>query len=502
MTLTLYNTLTRHKDPFEPLEPGKVKIYCCGVTVYDYSHLGHARSYIVWDTVRRYLQWRGYDVTYVQNFTDIDDKIIRRSQADGKPWNAITEEFIAAYLDDMDRLNVLRADTYPKATQVIPQIIAFIQTLVDRGYAYEAEGDVYYAVERFPTYGKLSGRKLDQMEAGASGRVDDDAEPKKRHPLDFALWKAAKPGEPEWPSPWGPGRPGWHIECSVMVREELGDQIDIHMGGQDLIFPHHENEIAQSEAAIAKPLSRVWMHNGFVNISGEKMSKSLGNFTTIRRLLDSGVDPMVLRLFVLQAHYRKPMDFSDEAIASAQNAWKTLSEGLSFGVKYGATLGYPDVADVSFGQPEAMRLPENSGAIARFRAAMDDDINTPEALAVLFDLAKELQKEGNRLTHEGKTLLDAPTLRGHWQTLVVLAQVLGLEKRASTPDASTPGTDTPSPGGLSDADIRALIDARQQARQAKNWAESDRIRDELKSQGITLIDKAGGVTDWLRESSR
>ncbi|HEY9648447.1 MAG TPA: cysteine--tRNA ligase [Chroococcidiopsis sp.] len=339
MTLTLYSTLTRRKETFEPLEPGKVKIYCCGVTVYDFCHLGHARSYIGWDTVRRYLQWRGYEVRYVQNFTDIDDKIIRRSQAEGLPWDDVTATYIQAYLDDMARLNILAADDYPKATDVIPQIIAFIQQLIERGYAYAVAGDVYYAVERFPDYGQLSGRKIDPTDAGASGRLDDEAEAKKRHPLDFALWKGAKPGEPWWDSPWGKGRPGWHIECSVMVRDRLGDHIDIHMGGQDLVFPHHENELAQSEALVTKPMSRYWMHNGFVNISGEKMSKSLGNFTTIRSLLDSGVAPMVLRLFVLQAHYRKPIDFSDEAIASAQNAWETLREGLQFGYKYGAKLG-------------------------------------------------------------------------------------------------------------------------------------------------------------------
>lgn len=344
MTLQIYNTLTRQKQPFEPLDPNLVKIYCCGVTVYDLSHLGHARSYISWDMVRRYLLWRGYHVRFVQNFTDIDDKIIRRSQQENVPWDTITEKYIQAYLDDMARLNVLRADAYPRATQVIPQIIEFIQMLIDRGMAYVADGDVYYAVERFPSYGKLSGRQLDQMEAGASGRLDDEAETKKHHPMDFALWKAAKPGEPAWDSPWGKGRPGWHIECSVMVHEALGDSIDIHMGGQDLIFPHHENEIAQSEGALAKPLSKYWMHNGFVNISGEKMSKSLNNFTTIRAFLDreNAPEPMVLRLFVLQAHYRKPIDFSDEAIASAQNGWHTLKEGLLFGHQFGKQLGWTD----------------------------------------------------------------------------------------------------------------------------------------------------------------
>jgi len=488
MPLRLYNTLTRRVEPFEPLEPGVVKMYACGVTVYDYSHVGHARNYIAWDTLRRYLLWRGYTVKYVQNFTDIDDKIIRRSHQENVPWNVITETYIQAYLDDMDRLNIRRADVYPKATEVVPQIVQFIQMLIDQGYAYESGGDVYYAVEKFPSYGKLSGRKLDQMEAGASGRVDEEAV-KKHHPLDFALWKAAKPGEPEWDSPWGKGRPGWHIECSVMVREELGDSIDIHTGGQDLIFPHHENEIAQSEAALAKPLSRFWLHNGFVNISGEKMSKSLGNFTTIRQMLESGFDPMVLRLFVLQAQYRKPIDFTEEAIASAQNAWDTLTEGLRFGYRHGAALGFAAEPGPVSSNSAAMKISAESDAVHRFQAAMDDDLNTPVALAVLFELAKDLQKEGNRLTHEGKTLADPATLQAQWQTLVVLADVLGL---TVSPDAAT------EPDGLRDADIEALVQQRAEAKRAKNWAEGDRIRDELKARGITLIDKPGGVTEWIR----
>lgn len=490
MTLQFYNTLTRRKEDFVPLEPGKVKVYCCGVTVYNYSHVGHARNYIAWDVMRRYLMWRGYEVRYVQNFTDIDDKIIKRSHEEAVPWNEVTEKYIAAYLDDMRRLNVLDADIYPKATEVVPQIVDFIKSLIAQGYAYASSGDVYYAVERFPGYGKLSGRKLDQMEAGASGRVDEEAV-KKRHPLDFALWKAAKPGEPEWDSPWGKGRPGWHIECSVMVREELGDSIDIHTGGLDLIFPHHENEIAQSEAAVSKPLSKYWLHNGFVNMSGEKMSKSLGNFITIRDMLDNGgIGPMVLRLFVLQAQYRKPIDFTDEAIVSAQSSWQTLKEGLLFGYAFGAKLGWTDTADESFGNPSDMRIPEEGEAVKRFQEAMDDDLNTPAALAVLFELAKDLQKEGNRLTHEGKTLVDSQNLRSQWQTLVVLAQILGLE---AEPDAVT------ETAGPSDAEIEALIQQRLEARKAKNFAEGDRIRDELKAQGITLIDKPGGVTHWIRD---
>ena len=488
MSLTLYNSLTRKKEPFEPLEAGRVKIYCCGVTVYDFCHLGHARSYIVWDTVRRYLMWRGYHITYVQNFTDIDDKIIRRSQADNIPWEQITETYIQAYLDDMRRLNIQDADRYPRATQVIPEIVQFIERLIDKDYAYKANGDVYYAVERFPSYGKLSGRKLDQMEAGASGRVGD-GETKKRHPLDFALWKSAKPGEPAWDSPWGKGRPGWHIECSVMVQEELGNTIDIHMGGQDLTFPHHENEIAQSEAALAAPLSHYWLHNGFVNISGEKMSKSLGNFTTIRQMLDAGIEPMVLRLFVLQAQYRKPIDFTDEAIASAQNSWSKLKDGLLFGHRHGTTLGWVDAGEADFGDPAAMRIEADDSAVQQFQTAMDDDFNTSAALAVLFELATALQKESNRLVHDGRTQADAAALRQPWQTLTVLAQVLGLEA-APEPDAAAT---------LSDEVIEAKIQDRKVAKKAKNFAEADGIRDDLKAQGIILIDKPGGVTEWRRE---
>nr|B8HQA4.1 RecName: Full=Cysteine--tRNA ligase; AltName: Full=Cysteinyl-tRNA synthetase; Short=CysRS [Cyanothece sp. PCC 7425] len=494
MPLSLYNTLTRHQEPFEPLEPGHVKMYCCGVTVYDYCHLGHARSYIVWDVVRRYLQWSGYQVRYVQNFTDIDDKILNRARQENSTMQAVSDRFIQAYHEDMQRLNILLADVYPKATDVIPEIIQLIQTLVDQGYAYAVDGDVYYAVDRFPDYGKLSGRQLEQMQAGASGRVDD-TEPKKRHPLDFALWKAAKSEElsvyQPWDSPWGKGRPGWHIECSAMVRKELGHTIDIHCGGMDLIFPHHENEIAQSEAATRADLAHYWLHNGFVNIQGEKMSKSLGNFKTIRAFLNSGVDPMMLRLFVLQAHYRKPIDFSDETITAAQHSWQTLQEGLRFGYDYGQQLRWEDYQDSSFGDPACMRIPDSGAEIERFRAAMDDDLNTASAIAVLFELAKELRREGNLISHAGQPQLDPQELRSIWQTLVCLAQVLGLEV--------SPETEVTADDGLSEAEIEDLIQQRQAARKAKNYAEGDRIRNELKTKGITLIDQKDGSTKWIRD---
>ncbi len=486
MTLTVYNTLTRRQEAFTTIEPGKVKMYCCGVTVYDYCHLGHARSYIVWDTIRRYLTWRGYQVRYIQNFTDIDDKILNRAKETGSTMEAVSNRFIEEYFADIRRLNVKDADDYPRATEHIAEIQQLIQDLEAKDCAYHGNGDVYYRVERFPTYGKLSGRKLEDMQAGASGRVEveDGKSSKKQHPFDFALWKSAKPGEPSWDSPWGKGRPGWHIECSAMIRSKLGETIDIHTGGGDLVFPHHENEIAQSEAAINKPLARYWLHNGMVRVDGQKMSKSLGNFITIRELLDGKwsmhpqpVDPMVVRLFVLQGHYRKPLDFTTEAIATGENSWKTLKEGLLFGSQYGEKLGWKE---------DGTLIPE---IVERFREFGDDDFNFSGGLAVLFELAKELRREGNILVHEGETKTPSAELYKQWHTLVTLAQVLGLEATSKEESATS--------GGLSDAEIEALIQQRQSARKAKNFAESDRIRDELQAQGITLIDSKEG-TRWHR----
>ena len=480
MTLTLYNSLTRREEPFEPIDPPQVRMYCCGVTVYDYCHLGHARSYIAWDTVRRYLQWRGYRVRYVQNFTDIDDKILNRARELGTSMEEVSDRFTKAYFEDMERLNVMDADDYPRATHTLDGIQRLIRELENKGYAYTANGDVYYTVRQFPQYGKLSHRQLEDMQAGASGRLQGDD--KKKDPFDFALWKSAKPGEPAWDSPWGSGRPGWHIECSAMVRDRLGETIDIHCGGADLMFPHHENEIAQSEAATGHPLANYWMHNGMVTVNGEKMSKSLGNFTTIRTLLDRPVEPMALRLFVLQAHYRKPLDFTEEAIASAENSWTTLADGLRFGKKHGKQLDWKTDAP-----PEP-----DSASVEQFNAAMDNDFNTPGGLAVLFELAKNLRRQGNILVHQGKTETDPETLYRQWYTLVQLAGVLGLEVRAEQ-------TDETGEGGLSDGDIESLIEQRQAARKSRNFAEADRIRDELQAQGIALIDKPGGATEWHRQ---
>jgi cysteinyl-tRNA synthetase len=485
MTLTLYNTLTRRKEPFEPLEAGKVRMYCCGITVYDYCHLGHARTCIVWDTARRYLQWRGYDVRYVQNFTDIDDKILNRARQEGTSMEDVSDRFIKAYFEDMARLNVKEADAYPRATHTLDGIKRLIYELEQKNYAYPAAGDVYYAVRQFSEYGKLSGRKLEDLQAGASGRVDvDEEEAKKKDPFDFALWKAAKPGEPAWESPWGGGRPGWHIECSAMIREKLGDTIDIHTGGEDLKFPHHENEIAQSEAVTGKPLARYWLHTAMVKVGGEKMAKSLGNFVTIRELLDRPVDPMAVRLFVLMAQYRKPIDFSDEAIESATNGWRTLKEGLLFGYEYGKQLGW----EASSIQNPTSKI-QNS-LVERFNQAVDDDFNFAGGVAVLFEVAKSLEREGNILVHEGKTEVSPEELEKQWHTLVTLADVFGLEAK---PEEVTQPAD-----GLSDAEIEVMIQQRTEARKAKNFEMSDRIRNELQAKGVTLIDKPGGVTIWHR----
>ncbi|MEL7510787.1 MAG: cysteine--tRNA ligase [Cyanobacteria bacterium J06554_3] len=481
MSVAIYNTLSRQKEAFKTLIPQQVKMYCCGVTVYDYCHLGHARSYIVWDTIRRYLTWRGYDVRYIQNFTDIDDKILNRARKEGSSMEAVAQEYTAAYFEDMARLNILEADEYTYATHTIDGIKRLIHELEQKGYAYPADGDVYYSVRKFDGYGKLSGRKLEDMEAGRSGRVATEQKSIKQDPFDFALWKSAKPDEPSWDSPWGAGRPGWHIECSAMVRDRLGDTIDIHVGGSDLQFPHHENEIAQSEAATGKPLATYWMHNGMVNVEGTKMSKSLGNFTTIRNLLDApeGPDPMAVRMFVMQSQYRMPLDFTETAVEAAKNGWATLNEGLNFGAQYAEKLGWDDSHS---GLQQA--------AVDQFQLSMDDDFNTPGAIAVLFRLAKELQRQGNLIVHEGKPDADTATLQQQWQTLVKLAGVLGLEAQPVETAAAT--------DGLSDADIESLIEQRTAAKQAKNYGESDRIRDELSAQGITLIDKPGGVTAWHR----
>ena len=507
--LRLTNTLTRRVEEFRPLEPGRVSIYCCGVTVYDLCHLGHARSYIAWDVLRRYLIWSGYQVTFVQNYTDIDDKILRRAAEEGSSMEAVSERNIEAFEVDMARLNIMPADRMPRATRSLEAIRRLIQELEAKGAAYSADGDVYFAVMKHAGYGKLSGRALSEQQDNASGRVSDEEEARKQHPFDFALWKGAKPGEPSFPSPWGAGRPGWHIECSAMVREELGDTIDIHLGGADLIFPHHENEIAQSEAATGQELARYWLHNGMVNVGGQKMSKSLGNFTTIRALLDSGVSPMTLRLFVLQAHYRKPLDFTAEALEAAATGWKGLNAALGLGAAAALTAAAeqgapsntdpepPAVTPVKPASTSDHLSPELAREHQRFTAAMDDDLNTAAALAVLFELARPLRGLANRLERgdaSAATEAASPANRSRLALLQELASVLGLRHEAA---AGGPASG-PNAGAPDAAAIEALIAQRQAAKANRDFATADRIRDDLRAQGIELVDRPGGLTEWLR----
>jgi len=494
VSLRLTNTLTRRTEPFTPMQEGKVSIYCCGVTVYDLCHLGHARSYINWDVLRRYLIWRGLEVTFVQNFTDIDDTILKRASEEDSSMTEVSERNIDAFHTDMDALGILRPDKMPRATQCLDGIRSLIAELEAKGAAYSADGDVYFAVMKHAGYGKLSGRDLSEQQENAAGRVADAEEARKQHPFDFALWKGAKPGEPSFPSPWGDGRPGWHIECSAMVRAELGNTIDIHLGGADLVFPHHENEIAQSEAATGQELAQVWMHNGMVNVGGQKMSKSLGNFTTIRALLESGVSPMTLRLFVLQAHYRKPLDFTAEALEAAATGWKGLNAALGLGERHGDSLGWRAASALEIGAVTASDSPDGDALLAmhqRFIEAMDDDLNTSGALAALFDLGKPLRAIANRLDrgdHGDRPAQELGELAPRWLLLRELAAALGLrwEQDPNRSDADD------------DAAIEAAVEARRAAKASKNYAEADRIRDELTDRGIELIDRPGGITEWIR----
>ena len=462
--IRIHNSLTGAKEALTPLVPGELRMYVCGLTVYDYVHIGHARMLLVFDMVSRYLRHRGYRLTYVRNITDIDDKIIRRAAENGEPIEALTGRFIDAMHEDARALSLLPPDHEPRATQYLPQIIAMISTLVARDYAYAAgNGDVMYAVAHFPGYGRLSGKRLADLRAGARVEVDES----KRDPLDFVLWKHAKPGEPAWDSPWGPGRPGWHIECSAMSTALLGTHFDLHGGGLDLKFPHHENEIAQSCAATGDAFVNVWMHNGFVNVDEEKMSKSLGNFFTLREVLPRLRHPEVLRYFVLSSHYRGPINYSLEQLQQADAALTRL---------------YTALRDL----PAA---PDATGAhTARFLDSMDDDFNTPEALAVLQQLATEVNSA--RAAH------DMPRAAALGAELAALAQVLGV----LTVPAEQWFRLAPAAAGrqVSDAEVEAQIAARAAARRSKNWAESDRIRDALAAAGVVLEDKAGGATTWRR----
>ena len=472
--IRIHNSLSGAKEELRPITPGALRMYVCGLTVYDYVHIGHARMLLVFDMVSRYLRHRGYRLTYVRNITDIDDKIIRRAAENGEPIGALTERFIAAMNEDCARLGIARPDHEPRATQYLPQIIAMVRQLLERDYAYVApNGDVMYSIARFPGYGRLSGKRPADLRAGARVEVDES----KRDPLDFVLWKHAKPGEPAWDSPWGRGRPGWHIECSAMSTTLLGTHFDLHGGGLDLKFPHHENEIAQSCAASGDTFVNVWMHNGFVNVDDEKMSKSLGNFFTLREVLPTLRHPEVLRFFVLSSHYRGPINYSPEQLEQAD---------AGLGRLYTALRDLPTVPPVA------------GAHTARFLESMDDDFNTPEALAVLQTLAREV----NSARDAGDTAR-AAALAAELRTL---GGVLGLFAvppaewfRLGKPAALVHGGGS---GGTevvpSDAEIEARIAARAAARRAKNWAESDRIREELAAGGVILEDKPGGATSWRR----
>ena len=468
MALRIFNTLTRHKEDFVPVVPGEARLYVCGVTVYDLCHIGHARSAIVFDIIRRYLAFRGYAVTFVKNYTDVDDKIIRRANEEGVPASTVSERYIAEYQTDMASIGVAPADVEPKATEHIPQMIALIQRLIARGVAYALEGDVYFEVRRFPSYGKLSGKNLDELEAGA--RVDVNE--RKRDPLDFALWKASKPGEPSWPSPWGPGRPGWHIECSAMAMQYLGETFDFHGGGEDLIFPHHENEIAQSEGATGKPFVRCWAHNGFVNLDAEKMSKSLGNTLLIRDMVRRH-DPEALRLYFLGTHYRHPLEYADERVAESGKALGRLRALVEEAER--AARGGPQAP----GAGDAARLDQVDTHVERFTAVMDDDFNTPQALAVLFDLLRLLY--GSREQGAGVGAFVAGVGR-----LVELARVLGLLEQSARAKA-------PIDPQLK-ARVESLVYLREQARKQRDFAEADRLRHELVALNVTLKDSRDGTT--------
>jgi cysteinyl-tRNA synthetase len=471
MTLEVYNTLSDRKETFEALEPGVVRMYVCGPTVYDKAHLGHAMSSIVFDVIRRYLEYRGYRVLHVMNYTDVDDKVIQRAQQLGVGATELSERYIAEYDRHMQQLNLLPPLVKPRVSREIDNILRMVQGLIDKGYAYSVDGDVYFEVARDPDYGRLSGRRLEEMRAGARVEVDE----RKRGAADFALWKAAKPGEPSWPSPWGAGRPGWHIECSTMSLQHLGEQIDIHGGGNDLIFPHHENEIAQSESLTGKPFVRYWLHNGMMQLRGEDMSKSTGVMLSVDEFL-SRHEPDVLRLMVLNSHYRKPLTYTEESAEAARGALERLRGALKPGEAELETAG-PPAGDSAAGAALAQ-----AAARARrdFQAAMDDDFNTAQALGALFELVREIHQA--RQAGASQSILEPGQ-----QTLSELAGVLGLRLQVVL------GTE-----GMASALVELLIEIRQDLRGAKQWALADRIRDRLEGLGIALEDGKRGTTWSLR----
>ncbi len=465
--MKVYNTLTRKKEELVPITPGEIKMYACGPTVYNYIHIGNARPLCIFDILRRYLEYRGYKVTFVQNFTDIDDKIIRRANEEHVDFSEISERYIKEFWTDADGLNVRHATVNPKATENIDAIIHIISTLIEKGYAYEAQGDVYFSTEEFKDYGKLSHQPLEDLEAGARIMVGEV----KREPMDFAVWKAAKPGEPAWDSPWGKGRPGWHIECSAMNWRYLGDTIDIHCGGQDLIFPHHENEIAQSECFTGKPFAHYWMHNGYINVDNVKMSKSLGNFFTVRDVAEKyGYEP--IRYLLISAQYRSPINYSTDIIEqciSALNRLYTCRDSLDFELKNASDAEHDGDRAIIDGFGKYRE---------QFIDAMDDDLNTADAIASIFELVRDINTNVVGKTPSKALVEDAISVFDE------LTGVLGLVYNRKTETL--------------DSDIEALIEARTNARKEKNWAEADRIRDQLKEMGIVLEDTTQGVK-WHRE---
>ena len=465
--MKIFNTLTRRKDEFVPLEEGKVRMYVCGPTVYNYIHIGNARPMIVFDTVRRYFEYKGYDVNYVSNFTDVDDKIIKKANEEGVDASVISERFIKEAQKDMADMNVKEATYHPKATEEIDGMIDMIQTLIDKGHAYPVDGTVYFRTRSFKDYGKLSKKNIDDLEAGHR-EIKVNGEEGKEDPLDFVLWKPKKEGEPFWPSPWGDGRPGWHIECSVMSKKYLGEQIDIHAGGEDLIFPHHENEIAQSEACNDKEFAHYWMHNGFLNINNVKMSKSLGNFFTVREIAEK-YDLQVLRFFMLSAHYRSPLNFSAELMEASRNGLERILTAID-------RLRTLNLQGDTCTEEENEQIKSFDALVAKYEAAMEDDFNTADAISAIF----EMVKAANIHVTENSTAAFRDQVLSE---IIKLCDVLGIK--------------TEKKEELLDDEIQTLIDERQAARKAKNFARADEIRDELLAKGIILKDTREGVK-WSR----
>ncbi len=479
MTLRVYNTLTRQKEEFVPVEAGKVKMYVCGITPYNHAHIGNARPFLTWDVIKRYLEHRGFAVYHVQNFTDVDDKIINTANKEGVTWDVISKRYIASYFEVMDELNIRRADIYPTVSEHMTEIVEIVKRLVEKGYAYIVDGDVYYSIEKFDEYGKLSGRNIDDMQAGARVDVDD----RKNHPMDFALWKSAKPGEPAWESPWGKGRPGWHIECSAMSLKYLGNSFDFHGGGSDLIFPHHENEIAQSEAFVdeGEPFVRYWLHNGFITVNEEKMSKSLGNFFLVKDILKH-YSADVLRFFVLSTHYRSPLDFSDERLSESQRSLERLRTAVENSYQLEKMPSVVAEAEDDHLQTVAKQAEQE------FYAAMDDDFNTALAIGVMFGLAKEINVYYNAVT-TGKVMHNVEAYRIVHKMYFMMADVLGILVNERQQGKEKMDGSQELVGQLMDI----IIDIRQHARQAKDWTLADKIRDSLGTIGISLEDSPQGV---------